>query len=387
MVESKYLKKKSKKKLTELKTYHLDYLRRVAWAKKYKSWQELYDALNGEVEPFADLINDETKSLSWRENLAYSITAYFELNHDPLVADIKKIAFALTDRRKKDEKKNEQTDKEKENYLTQTQLVALREARKDYKTIREMEIYLVLCLITMQPPIRVHPYVTMDVVLAKKVPKDTSRNYVRLWKNENGFFSGEYQINQDKVSDTFTHKDNKTIPISQDLAAAISKSLKFKPRIQLFDFGDVKKKEEKLLSILREATENKFDFDMARSSYVNEHLPYNATEEQKEILAKMMRHSVATQQRNYRKVFEENFDIKYWKDQLLQKQQEIEKLKVENAKIKAEAESQKAEFDRKQYSLIYSANYGGSKIKDFNLELFDIDWDEKKEKYVPRKKI
>jgi len=120
-------------------------------------------------------------------------------------------------------------------------------------------------------------------------------------------------------------------------------------------------------------------------TYNNNKLNYK----QKEDLAHKMRHSVATAAKTYFKLIERD-DNPTQKDETLDTlKQEIELLRIENNKLKAENEElnnlrvlnkDSPEFKKKRRDIIYNGN-NGKKVKDTTLNTYDIKFDETTKKY------
>lgn len=368
------------KAIKEMKPYHQDYLRRLAESEKFENYDQMFEAHRYQTSWFMNKIDNEEKSLSWREALSYSIYVYLKLHNEPNAEKFNEKMVQLTIERKNSEKTNEQSTKEKENYLSQSQLIAIRETLKNYQTKEAMYQYLILCMITMQPPIRVHPYIKMKIVHVDRDVKDDETNYIKIstrgstktTKNYTGYF----YINDDKVSGTYSHSENKKIEVNPELIEAVHKSLLFDPREHVFELGNVVKQEEKLLQILRSATKNKFDFDMARSSYINDHLPLNATELEKEKLALMMRHNVASQQLYYRKVIKQQVDTSHLETIISERDTMISRLQKELNDLKHDQKFYKSFFTNRQKDVIYQANKRKQTLSEATMADYKILWDE-----------
>jgi hypothetical protein len=327
------LQKKANKKV-ELKQYQKDWIRRIAEQMEETEEELFKNKTSRQIMSYVES-QKNIKSLSWIENVAYSFSTYYKIHgtekeHNEWYT----LATEYTELIQKNEKKNQQTEKEKENYLTQPELIEIRDKHKEYKTEDEMQGYLLLCFLTMQPPLRTGVYTTLKYKDTKReIDKNDTENCIHI--NRRGKWSGYMKINDDKVSETFAHKDNNIIEIENpELLKIIDKTLKEYPRENLFDFPNTTKPDDRLLVILRKLTKNKFDIDMARSSYINYMIETNKldTEEQKEKLAKQMRHSIDKQQKNYRKVIpKETIDyeniIKQLEMKLVEKENDIMKYK------------------------------------------------------------
>lgn len=357
------------------------------WMKKIvSSFEKLYgknidELLEGRTpEEIKEMIEETGRATSTKEKYAYSIAGYIsdkvgEVEHVKYLVDY---SFDLKNGRQAKEMDNEQDEKETENYLSQSELIKLRES---YKDSEDQDTYLILCMITMQPVLRTHVYTTLKIAKTEKEvkkienAKSTEDNYIYV-SNKDSFI----YINYDKVSSSKEFKakpslgenDPAYIKIeNKDLVKIIQNSIKHEPREYLFDYPDIKNKQEKLLSALRKATKKVgkplFDINMARSSYINAQDIYSPTSLFVR-LSKAMRHSFLVQQMNYKKSALKDDE----KDEILMKMRDQEN-EIIKLKMKLnEMEKYKSYWNDKRYDMIYSANKQGTKIKPANIKLFDI---------------
>lgn len=370
------LQKKANKKVA-LKQYQIDWIRRIA--KQMNETEEtLFEShTSSQIMQFVE--SQTQKSLSWQENVSYSFSTYYKINGtEDEHNEWYELATKYTKLIQKKEKKNLQSEKEKENYLTQTELIAIRDAHKEYKTEDGMQGYLLLCFLTMQPPLRTGVYTTMKYVKTEEeLQSNDVDNLIHI--NRCGEWSGIMKINNDKVSGTFAHKDNNIIEVqSPKLLKIIDKTLKEYPRQNIFDFPNTSKPGDRLLVILRKLTKNKFDIDMARSSYINYMIETHnlESEEQKETFAEQMRHSVCKQQKNYRKILQKDTE-----DDIIDYKQQIKELEMKLQEKEDEMNKYKQYWEKKRYDMVYTANRQNTKIKQLNIDEFDIKWDEIEKKY------
>lgn len=392
------VKIQKKVQVTELKDYAKGWLRRLA----FQMGSNDYDTMLKE-KPSRDVIEyiqNSTKSESWKEQMLYSTKTWYSINGEKRNANtLKKLAFATTDKRNEEYKKHEV----KEDWMTQDQIISIRDKYVNYKNEYEMYTYLILCLITLSPPLRPQTWATMKIVRSKKDVKNDDVNY--LYYTKRGKINGYYYVNNDKVSEAFTHIHNKQLSVNSELLKVIDDTLVKYPREMLFNFN-IKKKEDKMRNMLQKATKNTFGFSMARSSYRTFHLPPHATIEEREELARKMRHSNTTAEKIYDKaktmnpvgktdpelnlIIDNKDNVILAKDETIFKlEEEIKVLKTELSKYKkfSEKEGKKQEkqntavFAKKRHDLIYTANRQKTKIKQTNLSLYKIKFNQNTKLY------
>jgi hypothetical protein len=357
-----------------VKQYMRETIRRLAATTGHEDVQAMFDAMStSKLQTFVD---NAEKSSSWKEAAFWAIAGWYAENDEDVKAKkFKDLSFALSEKRQADENLGEQTEKEKENYVSTAELTLLRDNYKAYKTETEMWIYLILCFITMQPVLRTSTYSSLVVAKTAKDVKDDDTNY--LYYSKSGKWSGYIYINDDKVSNTLSHKDNKKIPIiDPELLKIIDASIVAYPRPnnKIFEINIVKK-DDKMLALLRKATKTigkpMFNFDMARSAYINS-LPANSSRAVRTELAKNMRHTVETQDRNYRKNLDGADNVKEQSDAKDKVIADQAKKIAELTKLLAESNKYKQEWDARRNDVIRKANTETTKLKDSTIERYDI---------------
>lgn len=335
-------------------------------------------------EEIMEFINDQKLSLSWKENALYSAKRYYELRHDENnKKEFFKEAQSITEKRKDMYLENEMSKKQEENWLSQDQLATIRDEYENYETEEQMYQYLILSMITLQPPLRPEAWVRMYIATKQDdVIKDEDKNFMYINdKNTQAF----YYINKDKVSNAFSFnkEKNKKLQITPEFKEAVLKTLKSHPRTKLFDWN-IKKQEDKLLSLLQKTTKNKFTFSMARASYRTYHVGNMTKSKDRYDLARLMRHSNEMAENVYRKV--DGIDPKHMTDeQALLRIKTLEQTMIEKDKLiqelqeklqvlitKKNDEISDAEKKKRRYDLIYAANKKGTAIKEANLLYYDI---------------
>lgn len=357
------------------KPYMIKNAERLAKTAGYDTVGAMFEGMN--TSKLQSLVDNAVKSDSWKEAAFWAIAGWYSDNGDDAFAKkFKDLSFAMTDKRQAREDLGEQTEKEKDNYLSTAELAVLRDNYKDYKTEEQMWIYLILCFITMQPVLRTSTY--SSLVIAKKLKdiKDDDNNYI--YYSKRGKWSGHFYINDDKVSSTFTHKDSKKILIRDPaLLKIIDASVVAYPRPngKIFEIN-ILKKDDKMLALLRKATSTigkpLFNFDMARSAFINS-IPATASRATRKSLARSMRHTVETQDRNYKKNISVTEPAKQAeldaKDKLILEQAhkilQLERALEETAKYKHD-------WDERRTDVVRKANVAKATIRNTTLEKYGI---------------
>lgn len=346
-----------------------------------KAYNQTFDNANimmnhMKMSQIQNYIESSKLSNSWKESMYWAMAGWWSIiGHKKNATKFSALSYALKKERDDLEDKGEQTEKEKENYLSLEELKILREQWKDYGTDKnKMYTYLILCFITYQPVLRTYVYTSLKLAkTAKDATKESDDNFIHI--NRRGKWSGFIYVNTDKVSNTFTHQKNKEIPIiDPTLLKILDKTLTEFPRTDIFDF-DIQKAGDKFLVLLRNATKTVgkplFDIDMARSSYINS-LPLNASRTVRKELAKNMRHTIDTQDKSYRKNLVVLEDAQKIATSLDESKKEIISLMAELASVKEEKDKYKLYWNRKREDIIRTANRQKSKIKEINIDEFNI---------------
>lgn len=298
------MEKKLEKKKKTMKAYEVKNLNNL---KKYlKDEKNIDDIDKTPIRTIIKYIKEANYGESWKDNKLYALKSYCETKNRPTKLLLNE-SIKHTKAMKIAEKNQEQTEKEKENYLTYEELNMLMNIYKKYETKEDMIKYLILASICSdQPVLRPKVFATSKIIFNKKYI-DNENNFIVLdKKNKKGYF----YINDDKVSESEKFKDVKEIELYSEYSKIIFESIKKFPREYLFDLN-VENKEIKLLNTLQEITELKFTFSMARSSFINHwyRVNPNATQNDIEKLCRDMRHSDETHRNNYKKVKEVSGNI------------------------------------------------------------------------------
>jgi len=211
----------------------------------------------------------------------------------------------LTLKNQDDEAKNKQDDNEIENYRPHDYFVKIINETNadDLQTIKSHYEYLLLCLLTLQPPLRTSFY-TSTKIITKKGENDNENNYVYITRR--GKLNVYYIVNKDKASNYKMYNIDKKlskIKIQDDiLAKIIYDSFVKYPRTYLFEINGKPITQHTLLGYLRKITKvDNINIDMMRSSYINWFYENNKNLYEKDKLSKQMRHSVLTAMKNYYK--------------------------------------------------------------------------------------
>lgn len=355
--------------------------------------------------------NKKDYSASWKKLKLYALASYYDMKEIKTKYEyILKKAHEYSKKIEAIEEKQEKTEKEKENELNIFELRNICEEYKNYKHKDDMYKYLILSSICKdQEPLRPQIYIDLKYVNVLKEVKDDDQNYIYISK---GGKSGFYYINDDKVTGHIekqikkgeTKKEMKRIKLKPEFLKIVKKSFVDYPREYLFDFN-VENGEHKLLFMLQDITNNKFNFQMARSVYItHKYLENNnMSYVQKKALAKNMRHTKQTQEKAYLKhgvtVTDKKLsELKKEVEDSLKKTKDLEKKLNENIKtankIKKNNKYENQDFkinvntDEKQKMLllIQEINAKHKKYEETNKEIEEII-KENGDKLKPLKKI
>lgn len=219
--------------------------------------------------------------------------------------------IAIKKKRDELEGNNELDAKEMDNFRHHDYFVNLingmqERAQDGNQTETQNMKYLLLVLLTYQPPLRTSFY-TSAFIIGQKKDNDGINNYI-LMNRRGGKAKAQYIVNKDKASNYKNFKMNKNlsiIDVSPEATTALNESLLNFPRFHLFEINGRPISQSTLLSWLREITGvAKIDIDIMRSSYITWYHEQNPRFIDREKLSKIMRHSQSTALRNYKKVFD-----------------------------------------------------------------------------------
>lgn len=229
--------------------------------------------------------------------------------------------IALKHKRDEQEGHNTLDEKELDNFRHHDYFVNLINAMKEQsqrgnQTQLQNMKYLLLVILTYQPPLRTSFY-NSALIISQKKENDGLNNFV-LINRRGGFVKAQFIVNKDKASNYKMYKMNKNlayIDVSEEATKAINESLINFPRNFLFELNDKPVAQSTLLNWLRDISGvPKIDIDIMRSSYITWYHETHPKYIDREKLSKVMRHSQSTALKNYKKVFN---NIKEPEEQLL----------------------------------------------------------------------
>ena len=286
----------------------------------------------------------------------------------------------LTVKNQKKESENQQDEKEIENYRPHEYFVnIINEVNlQDIQTITKHYEYLILNLLTLQPPLRTSFYTTAKF-LTKKADNNGEDNYIYI--NRRGKLKVYYIVNKDKASNYKMYNIDKKLSKIQieneELCQVIYDSYIKYPRTYLFELNNKPITQHTLLSYLRRITKvSEINIDMMRSSYVNWFYENNHTLYEKDKLSKQMRHSVITAMKNYYKdstlsssekddrikqLEEENNELKRKNEELMEKLKQFENVDV-NSKA----------YTKNRRDALYNLNVRKQKPREETLNKYNI---------------
>jgi hypothetical protein len=209
------------------------------------------------------------------------------------------------------DKKNEATEKEKQNIVTRKEIERIlanleeqieQNEQKDklgMKYFRLLQDYLILNLYFLIPPLR-NDYVLVKVYQTLPFMTSTKNNYIEIQ-------SKKLYVNRYKTDKTYGQI---VIDIPEKILSIISKV--FEKRVEIFPVlkgetsllinNDLKPMSKvNLIQNLNKIFKRKVSVTMLRKSYISEKYPVNHTVEEMENDARAMGHSVSLQQSTYRK--------------------------------------------------------------------------------------
>jgi hypothetical protein len=259
---------------------------------------------------------------------------------------------------KEAENDNKQDDKEVENYRDRQFFINVLEAI-DYNkitTITEHYKYLLLSMLTYQPPVRSSFYAHCLFITTEK-ENNRLNNFIKI--NMRKPVTVSYIINTDKVSNSKIYSMNKELSIikviNSDLTNLIIDSYQKYPRTYLFELNNKPISQPTLLAWLRDITKvDGINVDMMRSSYINWFYAHNKSMGSREKLANQMRHSVLTSMKNYLKVIPGVEAAEKLPDNIIELQTEVTRLKTN-----CEEPLGDLQFRKRRRDAIRTINSGG----------------------------
>ena len=304
-------------------------MKKVTWEKNWAAADEakysmLHSYIKSKIENIDEFtfITDHKRKImslveahpSWadtsKEGLMFVISKFLKLKQDTRYAKLySQRGFEYMTGNRKKEADNKQDEKELINYRDHSFFINVLESinYEAITTINEHYKYLLLSLLTYQPPVRSSFYTNCKFIL-KEIDNDKVNNFVRISRRKPVTVS--YIINDDKVSKTKVYAINKELSIIKiidpKLTNLIIDSYDKYPRTFLFEIKDKPISQPTLLAWLRDVTKvDAINVDMMWSSYINWFYEHNKSIGARSHLANQMRHSVLTSMRNYVKVFDD----------------------------------------------------------------------------------
>lgn len=192
-----------------------------------------------------------------------------------------------------EEKKGELTgENEKKNFKTQSQILEIINDLKSSTSPLNQKRYLLLNMAVFQPPLRRGVYATLKFITNKKQDNGND-NYLLLQKPP---MKSYFIINKDKVSkyQMFDTPENKIIEIqNQDLNKLLWDSYKENKREYVFESSDggAYSLTNFTKTILQPLGLN---FNILRSSYISDYYVKHPYPQEREQVAKAMRHNMST---------------------------------------------------------------------------------------------
>ena len=353
--------------------------------KNFKNINE-YNFINENKRKLMSIIEKNTNwSSSSKESLFFMIARFLMIDNpnDKYVKLYQEAGFKLLQDNRAKENENKQDEKEIENYRPHNYFIDILNSINvdNIQTKIGHYQYLLLALLSYQPPLRTNFYVSAKIIRTMK-ENDKTNNFI--WISRKGSIKIFYIVNNDKVSNTKIYAMNKNLSYIKledtNLIKLINDSYEKYPREYLFEINNKPISQSTYLNWLRKITEvSQINNDIMRSSYVNWFYEHNKKLSDREELAHQMRHSVLTSQRNYLKVIEPE-DTKE-KPEIIQTteelKKEIEKLKEQLNKCQIDKTIDKSKYNKNRKDVIYKINIKHVIPREDTLKKYNIIYNEK----------
>ena len=274
---------------------------------------------------------------SWKsstiENVMFTIAKFLKLKSDFRYAKLySQKGYEYMIKNREIESHNKQDEKEIKNYRDRQFFINVLDTI-DYDSISNVVghyKYLLLALLTFQPPVRTSFYTSCKIIIREK-DNNKIDNFIRI--NKRKPVSVSYVVNNDKVSKTKIYSMNKKLSIinliDPKLINLVVDSFEKYPRTYLFELNEKPISQPTLLDWLRDITKvDGINIDMMRSSYINWFYEHNKSIGAREQLATQMRHSVLTSMRNYLKIISDAEPAETLPNKIIELQTEVNKLKT-----------------------------------------------------------
>jgi hypothetical protein len=284
---------------------------------------------------------------------------------------------------RKEEQENKQDEKELINYREHQYFINILNDINfnNISTLIAHYQYLLLSLLTYQPPLRTNFYLTCKFIFSKK-ENDNINNFIRIDKR--GTLKIYYIVNNDKVTNTKTYNINKNLSKikieDKKLCELINYSFEKYPRKYLFELNEKPISPPTFLRYLRNITGvDEINNDIMRSSYINWFYSKERNMNEKEKLSQLMRHSIKTAQTNYLKVTTEN-NCDELKDKVIELQNENKRNNDNYLNVNTKIE-QKLNIKRKR-DVLFQLNKYNRIVRESTLKKYNITYDNNLKKYV-----
>ena len=259
-----------------------------------------------DIKKLQQIIEDTQWSDSSKQAAYFTISKFLQAN-DPQnknIDYIKNLGYQLKIKVEEAAGENELDEKEKENYRDQNYFRDILDNIdvSKIKSIKKHYEYLLLSLLTLQPPVRNNVYISASFILDLSKVED-NKNYVYLneEKKEAAFIIQKDKVSNSVVYRTYSHLNYIQIE-NKELVKLLFKSYEQYKRTFLFELNGHAITSNTLLAYLRSITNvEKINIDMMRSSYITDYYEKNKSYSSRNKLAKQMRHSPATAMLSYHK--------------------------------------------------------------------------------------
>ena len=342
------------------------------------------------------ILNNSNWSDSSKERLLFVVSRYLHNNKKFRYSNIyQKKGIEFIKKSQDKEYKNDLDEKEKLNFREHNYFVDILNSI-DYETLHSLTEhyrYLLLALLTYQPPLRTSFYTTAQFLRYEK-ENDKIHNFVYIMRR--GKVKVQLIVNDDKVSKTKSYAMDKNLSfikvIDEKLVKIINDSFIKYPRTYLFEMNEKPITSQLLLTWLRKITRvSEINVDIMRSSYITWYYSNHPRYGDREELSKMMRHSVPTAEKNYNKIFDnkivENNDVNCdeVKKDLYQAEQQkdvlLNKLSA-YSQTTPENKSDINHYKKKRRDILYNINKKGRIPREGTLEKYEIGYDDETGMYI-----
>jgi hypothetical protein len=211
--------------------------------KNFKNINE-YSFINENKRQLMSIIE---KNNNWgsssKESLFFMIARFLMIDNpnDKYVKLYQEAGFKLLQENRAKENENQQDEKEIENYKPHNYFIDILNSVNvdDIQTKIGHYQYLLLALLTYQPPLRTNFYVSANIIRPMK-ENDKTNNFI--WISRKGSIKIFYIVNDDKVSKTKIYAMNKNLSYikleDNNLIKLINDSYEKYPREYLFEINN-----------------------------------------------------------------------------------------------------------------------------------------------------